>query len=220
MHVPLGALASSHLNSALCRHGVERRQRWLAAEEAALAREVRFSVKGVPLEQVPEFRYLGRLLSSTDDDWPTIYSNLSKARKRWGMVARVLTREGAAPRTSAIFYTAIVQSTLLYGVETWDASPKVFKALAGFHHRVARRLSGRSPRYIRRTAEWVYPPIEEALAATRLATIESSVTARQNLLVDRIATRPILELCKEAERLPGATRRRFWWERVASTVEE
>ena len=88
-----------------------------------------------PLEQVSEFRYLGRLLSSTDDDWPTIYSNLSKARKRWGMVARVLTREGAAPRTSAIFYTAIVQSTLLYGVETWDASPKVlaFGPLATLH---------------------------------------------------------------------------------------
>ena len=110
MHVPLGALAGRHLNSDLCRRGAERSQRRLAAEDAALAREVRFSVKGAPLEQVSEFRYLGRLLlSSTDDDWPTIYSNLSKARKRWGVVARVLTREGAAPRASAIFYTAIVQ---------------------------------------------------------------------------------------------------------------
>jgi hypothetical protein len=51
-------------------------------------------------------------------------------------------------------------------------------------------------------------PIEDALASTGLATIVSSVTARQSLLVDRIATRPILEPRREAERLPGSTRRR------------
>jgi hypothetical protein len=166
-------------------------------------------------------RHLGKRTNNVEVlDWPAIYSNLSKARKRWGMVARVLTREGATPRTSAIFYTAIVQSTLLYGAETWDATDKVFKALAGFHHRVARRLSGRMPRYIRRTDEWVYPPIEEALAATGMATIESTVKTRQSLLVDRIATRPILEICKEEGRLSGSTRRRYWWERVESRVEE
>jgi hypothetical protein len=104
-----------------------------------------------------------------------------------------------------IFYTSIVQSTLLYEAETWDATEKVLKALAGFHHRVARRLSGRTLRYLCRTDEWVYPPNDEALAATGMATtIKSTVTARQeSLLVERIATRPILEICREEERLPG-----------------
>jgi hypothetical protein len=104
--------------------------------------------------------------------------------------------------------------------ERTGTTDKVFKALAGFHHRVARRLSGRTPRYIRRTDEWVYPPIEEALAATGMATIESTVLARQSLLVDRIATRPILEICREEERLSGSTGRRYWWERVESSVDE
>jgi hypothetical protein len=153
------------------------------------------------------FKYLGRPLSSTDDDWPAIYSNLSKACQCWAMVSWVLTCEGADPRTSAMFYKAIVQSMLLYGSEV--------KALSGFHHRVARRLSGRMPRYLRREDQWVYPPIEGALAVTGLVLIEESVTARQNRLAEHIATRPILELCQGEERLSGSTRRRYWWERVA-----
>jgi hypothetical protein len=114
-----------------------------------------------------------------------------------------------------MFYKAIVESTLLYGSEKWNVSVKVFKALGGFHHRVACRLSGRMPRYLCSEDQWVYPPIEGALASTGLVLIEESVTARQNRLVDHIATRPILDLCRGAERLSGSPRRRHWWVRTA-----
>jgi len=69
------------------------------------------------------FQYLGRPLSSTDDNWPAIYKNLSNARKHWGVVSRVWTREGADPRVMAMFYKAVVQSVLLYGCETWVVTP-------------------------------------------------------------------------------------------------
>jgi hypothetical protein len=114
-----------------------------------------------------------------------------------------------------MFYKAIVQSTLLYGAETWDVTIKVVKALSGFHYRVARRLSGRMPRYLEREDQWVNPPIEGELAVTGLVPIEESVTARQNRLAEHITTRPILELCQGEERLSGSTRWRYWWERVA-----
>jgi hypothetical protein len=150
-----------------------------------------------------------------DDDWPAIYSNLSKARQCWVMISRVLSCKGADPWTSAMFYKAIVQSTLLYGSEMWDVTIKVVKALSGFHHQVARRLSGCMPRYLRREDEWVYPPIEGALVVTGLVSIEESVTARQNRLAKHIASHPILELCQGEERLSRLTRRWYWWERVA-----
>jgi hypothetical protein len=51
----------------------------------------------------------------------------------------------------------------------------------------------------------IYPTIYEALASTGMATIESTVSAWQSFLVDRIATRLILEICREAERLSGST---------------
>jgi hypothetical protein len=114
-----------------------------------------------------------------------------------------------------MFYKATVQSTLLYGAETWDVTVKVVKALSGFHHRVARRLSGHMPHYLHREDQWVYPPIEGALVVTSLIPIEESVTARQNRLAEHIATRPILELCQGEERLSDLTRRRYWWEWVA-----
>jgi hypothetical protein len=150
-----------------------------------------------------------------DDDWLAIYSNLSEVRQRWGMVSRVLTLEGADPRTSAMFYKAIVELMLLYGSETWNVSIKVFKALGGFHQRVARRLSGRMPRYLHSEDQWVYPPIEGALTSTGLVPIEESVTACQNRLANHIATCPILDLCRGAERLSGSTRQQHWWVRTA-----
>jgi hypothetical protein len=47
-----------------------------------------------------------------------------------------------------MFYKAIVQFTLLYGSEMWDMTIKVVKALSGFHHHMARQLSGRMPCYL------------------------------------------------------------------------
>ena len=68
--------------------------------------------------------------------------NLSKARKQWARIAHVLSRTGASPRTSSMFYKAVVQSVLLYGSETWTLSATMLKVLRGFHNRVARKLSG------------------------------------------------------------------------------
>ena len=98
----------------------------------------RFTAYGEELEQVSTFRYLGRPLSATDNDWPALYWNLRKARKRWAQVSRVLTREGAAPKVMGMFYKAVVMSVLLYGVETWVVSSPMLQALRGFHNRVAR----------------------------------------------------------------------------------
>ena len=91
-------------------------------------------VHGMQLEAVSEFQYLGCLFSSTDDDWPAVYWNLSKARKQWAKIARVLSWTGASLRTSSMFYKAIVQSVLLYGYETWTLSATMLKALGGFHN--------------------------------------------------------------------------------------
>ena len=122
----------------------------------------------------------------------------------------MLTHDGAEPRTAAVFYKAVVQSVLLYGCETWVVTPAVLKALSGFHHKVARRLSGCLPRYLPREDRWSYPPVEEALAKAGMYTLAHYISVRQNTLADTIATRPILELCKEAEGLSGSPRRLYW----------
>ena len=56
-----------------------------------------FHAYGKKMRAVTEFRYLGRILTNTDDDWPAVAGNLRKARVKWGRLARILGREGADP---------------------------------------------------------------------------------------------------------------------------
>ena len=70
------------------------------------------------MEEVSEFRYLGRLITATDDDWLAVAGNIRKARVSWVRLAQVLGREGADPKVSRSFYTAVTQQVLLFGAET------------------------------------------------------------------------------------------------------
>jgi hypothetical protein len=50
-------------------------------EDTRKANEVVFTLNDVPIENVRRFVYLGRKLSSTDDDWPDVYKHVAKARQ-------------------------------------------------------------------------------------------------------------------------------------------
>ena len=56
-----------------------------------------FHAYGQPMEAVSEFRYLGQLLTATDNDWPAVAGNIKKARRIRGRLSRVLGREGGGP---------------------------------------------------------------------------------------------------------------------------
>ena len=212
MFVPASALSSGHQRTAYCRRGADAKRRRHVLQDLRRADEIVFTACGVPLDRVSVFKYLGRVLSESDSDWPALYANLKKARKRWGMVSRVLRREGLRPRVAAMFYKAVVQSVLLFGSETWSITPQMLRALTGFHHRVARQLTGKVGRYLPREDRWVYPPVDEVLAEAGLFTMEEYITRRQNRLADYVATRPIFELCMECERPDGSSRAQLWWE--------
>ena len=68
-----------------------------------------FHAYGRRLKLVKEFRYLRRILTRTDDDWPAVARNLQKARATWEQLARILGREGADPKVSRNFYIAVTQ---------------------------------------------------------------------------------------------------------------
>ena len=68
-----------------------------------------FHAYGKPMEAVSEFRYLRRLLTATNNDWPALARKIQKAQVSWGRLARVLGREGADPKASRSFYTAVTQ---------------------------------------------------------------------------------------------------------------
>ena len=92
-----------------CKKGAEQKRRRLAETETRENAERAFHAYGKPMEAVLEFRYLGRLLAATDDDWPEVAGNIQKARVSWGHLAWVLGREGTYPKVSRSFYTAVTQ---------------------------------------------------------------------------------------------------------------
>jgi len=220
MFVGSYAIGRGHQNTDLCHRGAAAKRRRHALEDIRQADEVIFHACGSPLDRVGVFKYLGRMLSENDNDWPAVYANLTKARKRWGMVSRVLRRDGLRPKAAAMFYKAVVQAVLLYGAETWSVTPQMLQALRGFHHRVACQLTGKVGRYLPREDRWVYPPIDEVLEEAGLYPIEVYINRCQNHLVDYVATRPLLELCLKCDRLDGSSRARLWWEQdnVAALV--
>ena len=210
MHVTPNAIRNGHWASLLCQRGRDRQRQRRAAAEGRRGSEVVFTIYGKPLPRVDTFKYLGRPIASNDDDWPALYRNLTRARRKWGMVRRVLTREGATPAISGMFYKAIVQSILLYGCETWTITPAMLSALRGFHHRVARRLACRLPK-LRQDGTWNYPRIEGARRKAGLFTIEHYISVRQQSFVEKVATRPIRQLCEGAERRTGGPPSRLYW---------
>ena len=105
-------------------------QEWGGEEDTATggdinaeSMEMAFEVYGKQLKTVPIFKYLGRILTAGDNDWPAVAGNLGKARKSWGRIKRILSREGEDKRVSGKVFKAVVQQVLLFGAETWVLKP-------------------------------------------------------------------------------------------------
>ena len=108
------ALNGRHLETGQCRKGAERKQRRLATAEVQTTSEKAFHTYGTKMRAVTEFKYLGRVMTNTDDDWSAVAGNIRKARASWGRLARILGREGADPKVSRSFYTSVTQQVLLF----------------------------------------------------------------------------------------------------------
>ena len=119
LQVSRKALKGRHLGTSQCRTGTERKRRRLAEAEMRKTSERAFHAYGKQMRAVTEFRYLGRVLTTTDDDWSAVAGNIQRAQVIWGRLAWVLGREGAGPKVSRSFYTAMTQQVLLFGAESW-----------------------------------------------------------------------------------------------------
>ena len=139
------ALNSRHHATVICRKGAKRKRQWMAEAELRDSTERAFEAYGKPLEPVTTFKYMERVMTEGDDEWPVVTGNLVKARKNWGRMGIILSREGADKRVSGNFFKAVVQLVLLFGAETWVVTPRIERALEIFMHGAARRITGNKP---------------------------------------------------------------------------
>ena len=84
MLVPWRALNGRHHNTAQFAKGAELKRRRMVEAELRESTDRVFEAYGKPLENVANFKYLGRAMTAGDDDWPAVTGNLSKERKSWG----------------------------------------------------------------------------------------------------------------------------------------
>ena len=67
------------------------------------------------LETVNSFKYLGRILTAEDKEWPAVVGNLKKVQNSWARLTRILGQEGGKPRVSGIFFKTVLWAVILFG---------------------------------------------------------------------------------------------------------
>ena len=173
-------------------------------------KETVFTVNGIPIETVKEFKYLGRVVKNNDDDWPAVNQNIKRARIAWGKIGRILSREGAQPKAMASIYKAVVQAVLLYGSESWVLSLKMEKKLDSFHHRCARYITGQ---HIRQNLDGSYecPSSKHVLEMAGLWTIKEYIQRRRSTVSKYIVTKCIYQRCETSRPLASNPNQLVWW---------
>ena len=159
-----------------------------------------------------EEKYLGRIVSEDDDDTPAIEANIKKAKAKWAMYKKLLTREHASRRVMGHFYKAIVQSILSYGAETWVITPKHMQKLRTFHRSCARYITRRFIRPANDgTDEWIYPSSESVLDEAGLFEIEVYIQRRRDTVFNFVKNREIYQECLELETDVENSEFTYWW---------
>ena len=128
-------------------------------------------------------------------------------------------KDGGNGTAWGAIYKAILHSVLLYGRKSWAVTGDILKVLEGFHNWLERQLTGMT---VRRTTrgEWYWPPVADVLYTTELWPIKEYIQRRHTTLADKVAYRPIYEICRGAERMPVASRFMRWWDQdVGQEVE-
>ena len=100
----------------------------------------------IPRALFTSFRYLGIVLSVSDDTCPGVIHNLRRVWQKWAWLYRVLISQGTDAQTSGRIYVTAVHSVMLYGLDMWVITLCIGRVWEGFCHRVDRRLTGRQPR--------------------------------------------------------------------------
>ena len=101
-------------------------------------------------------------------------------------------------------YKAVGQSVILYDREIWVVTGGMLKVLEGFHHWVARQITGLTER-CEAGGEWEYPSVVEPMEAAGLQPIGVYIRRRQSTIAERVDFSPIYELCMEADRMRGTS---------------
>jgi hypothetical protein len=127
---------------------------------------------GAPIEHAVEFRYLGRVVSSANqNDIAAATARKAVAAGTWARVRPRLARGTFIRRATQIrLFDAIVGAQLAFGAETWTITEATAATFDRFQERALRHLTGHKPFF--RDGHVCYPPshvVYSAAAVPRLS---------------------------------------------------
>ena len=131
----------------------------------------------------------------------------------WRRLTRIISREGALPRVSRFLFKAVVQSVLIVCAEIWVVTSRMGRVLGGFQDQVPQRLTGRIP-WKQHDIKWEYTSVAESREEAGFKVMKEYIRRRKNRFAQFIATRSILDLCKDTYRTPGGQVGVRWWKQA------
>ena len=212
-HLRLRSVGNAHFASLTCRIQAKRlSERERFSKQVILANTASFSISGNPIDRVPDYLYLGRILRWNDSDDAAVAARLSKARSTWGRMFPILHSDHARPKVMARFYLAVVQAILLYGSESWVISKGTLRRLETFHARCARHIAHQ---HIRKLPDgtWASPPTDQVLDICGLSPISTYIAQRKTTLLQSYACdhSPLYQACVDTAPSGSYKTRQYWW---------
>ena len=95
-------------------------------------------INGIPLQKVPQFKYLGSVFSNDGDTLPDAKARISATWAKWRSVTGVLCDKKMPIWLKSKIYKTVVRPAALYGSECWPTSVKHEQALHSMEMRMLR----------------------------------------------------------------------------------
>ena len=99
-------------------------------------------VKDEALENVDSFCYLGSIIDEEGGTVAEVKSRIGKAQAAFRSLSKVWRTKDISLRTKLKIFNSNVKAVLLYGCETWNASPSCIKRIQTFINKCLRKLLG------------------------------------------------------------------------------
>lgn len=211
--------SEKHLSSEDCKKYAERRKRRKNEQIKMAANNVTFKVQNDIINNVKQFKYLGRIIQNNDDDLPAIEAQIKKAKMMWGNIIKILKYKNGNknkkinPKTMSIFYKVIVQTILLYGSETWVVCETGRRKLSSFHNRCARYITGRHIKQ-QEDGTWVYPCSKITRKEADLLTVEEYIQKRKQTITPFAEEQEIFTKCRQSESLIRSSQLMWWTQEI------
>ena len=162
-----------------------------------------------PLESTTAFPYLGRMVTFNNSDCSSLYINLRKAQRQWGVVAEVLGNTGVLVKAQAMMCKAVVQELILYGSEIWVVTKKIMTFLEVFHHGISRQIMGMKE-WMGDGGEWEWNLVDAALEATGIWLMRDYLWRWKANIEEYVMGRPIYEMCIGEDMMEVSSRLIQW----------